>query len=108
MAPGVKQHLPSAPDNTSSQKSDGYDAVNAIGESQSMPLPALQIARRQWVALVLGAIVLWLRKSDDSILGDTIPLTWGTVPLECLLWSYVIVDMVVADILDNINEFFRE
>lgn len=66
---------------------------------------SFKVAYLQWLAIFLGVLLYWLRTSKISILGHKIDLLCETVPMECVVWSAIMLEFAMQDITQSLGAF---
>ena len=67
--------------------------------------PSFKITYLQWLAIFLGVLLYWLRTSSISILGHRIDLLFETVPMECVVWSAIVIKFAMQDTTQSLGAF---
>lgn len=66
---------------------------------------SFKVTYLQWLAIFLGVLLYWLRTSRISILGHKIDLLCETVPMECVVWSAIMLEFAMQDITQSLGAF---
>lgn len=85
-----------ASSNKSSDKSGQYDHDNlttVLESSTSFQPWQPEISRFHLVAVLFGVLLYELRASEISIFGHRFGLLWGNVLIECMVWSFTILEL---------------
>ena len=54
--------------------------------------------RYQLALLAISFMLLIERRSNASVFPFEVTLLWGFIPPECLIWTFLILDMAVKDV----------
>lgn len=77
---------------------DHDDLATETGQATSiLPRPP-QLNISHLLVISLGVLLYGLRVYNTSLLGYKIGLLGGTVPIECMLWSFTIIELALRDI----------
>ena len=87
---------------------DRDDLTTVLESSTSFHPWQPEITRFHLVAVLFGALLYELRASEISIFGHRIGLLWGNVPIECMVWSFTILELVVRDITHQLRGLLAE
>lgn len=105
--PGTISPITRAPSTLSQDLNTPAKAVYPNCSTMSpKPSRPLTLSTSHYVILGLGWVLLVTRKSGlDREWLAPLPLVWGIVPVECILWTTLILHLVFLDIQ---HSFFRD
>lgn len=49
-----------------------------------------------------GLLLFWFRENNILLFGQRVDLVWG-VPVECIIWTVVILDLAKQEIMSNLR-----
>ncbi len=79
-------------------------AAPAVGQSATLhPLPALGVHLFCSFGALVGVSLGAIRKYEILLLGYTLGFSWQGVPIECWIWSCLIIYLVVQDIQSSLR-----
>ena len=67
--------------------------------------PSFKATYLQWLAIFLGVLLYWLRTASITIFGHKVDLLCETVPMECVVWSAIMLEFAMQDIIPNLGAF---
>lgn len=70
-------------------------------------LHSIQTTLIQWLFILFGMLLYLLRKLEVPIMGRKMGLFAGTVPAECVVWTFVILEAGARDFWWNVKDIFR-
>ncbi|PVI03120.1 hypothetical protein DM02DRAFT_612481 [Periconia macrospinosa] len=87
-------------DNECAEKADSYEYH--LSPSSNYPALAEFVTIQHLATIPFGFLLLWFRQSNVPLFGQKVDLVWGT-PVECIIWTLVLVDLARRDILSSLK-----